>query len=141
MEITLIIWAIALFNYLLFSLWYFGVRKALNREEIDEYLLRLQQYNSYKEKDLSGMRSFLENDDGKSFAMVNSILLKDKPDLVEGVNEEDKSLQVLIKYHKSFMKMMIPPTLSLRVYQALHFFDFSPFVTMEKKHTQQYCLN
>ena len=38
--------------------------------------------------------------------MVNSILLKKKPDLVEGVKRGDTSLQTLINYYKPFMKMM-----------------------------------
>lgn len=38
--------------------------------------------------------------------MVNSIFLKKKFDLVEGVKEGDIFLQILINYYKLFMKLM-----------------------------------
>tara|TARA_Y100000385_G_scaffold287682_1_gene352438 strand:+ start:4287 stop:4934 length:648 start_codon:yes stop_codon:yes gene_type:complete len=107
MTTQLIIWLSAITLYLLFALWYFGFRRKLKKEEVEVYLKKLAAYDDYKDQDLRGLKEFLTNDDGKSFVMVNSILLKEKPDLVEGVEEGDKSLKVLIKYHKSFMGMMI----------------------------------
>ena len=59
------------------------------------------------EAELISLRRFLENDTGKSFAMVNLIQLKKTPDLIEGVEEGDSSLKTLITYYKSFMKMML----------------------------------
>jgi len=67
---------------------------------------KLSEYANDSAQGLSDVRAFLENDTGKSFVMVNSILLKEKPDQVEGVKEGDTSLKTLIAYHKPFMKMM-----------------------------------
>ena len=104
---TIIIWATALGLYAIFWLWYVGFRKPLSKSEIDNYLQLLKQYEGYKNEDLSGIRQFLEKDTGKSFVMVNSIVLKKTPDLVEGVQEGASSRDVLMNYVKPFMKMML----------------------------------
>ncbi|MDF1866820.1 MAG: hypothetical protein P1U70_18440 [Saprospiraceae bacterium] len=107
MSTPLIIWASAFLIYAIFWLWYVGIRKPLLKFEIDYYLKEYSKFDNHSETDLAGIRQFLENDTGKSFVMVNSIVLKKTPDLVEGVKEGDTSLQTLINYHKPFMKMMI----------------------------------
>ena len=84
-----------------------GIRKPLSKAEVDHYLKELKKYNNNSAQGLNDLREFLENDTGKSFVMVNSILLKEKPDLVDGVKEGDSSLKTLIAYHKPFMKMML----------------------------------
>jgi len=66
----------------------------------------MSEYENNSSQSVSDVREFLENDTGKSFVMVNSISLKGKPDLVEGVKEGDTSIKTLIAYHKPFMKMM-----------------------------------
>ena len=101
-----IIWVTAFALYAIFWLWYVGIRKPLSQADIDQYITKLKAYEHYEGEDLSGLRRFLENDTGKSFTMVNSVLLKQKPDLVGGVKEEDTSLKILINYHKPFMKLM-----------------------------------
>lgn len=106
MTTQLIIWSTALILYAIFWLWYVGIRRPLSKKEIDIYLEELKKYSGYKHQDLSGIRAFLENDTGKSFVMVNSIVLKKTPDMVAGVKEGDTSLATLINYHKPFMKMM-----------------------------------
>jgi len=100
------IWTTAFILYAIFWLWYVGFRKPLSSEEIERYLRKLGEYNNTSSEGLSDLRKFLENDTGKSFVMVNSILLKKTPDMVEGVKEGDSSLKTLITYHKSFMKAM-----------------------------------
>ena len=107
MSIVLIIWSTAFLLYAIFWLWYVGIRKPLSKTEIDHYLAELKKYNNNSAQGLNDLREFLENDTGKSFVMVNSILLKEKPDLVDGVKEGDSSLKTLIAYHKPFMKMML----------------------------------
>ena len=107
MSIALIIWLTAFLLYAIFWLWYVGIRKPLSKTEIDHYLAELKKYNNNSSQGLNDLREFLENDTGKSFVMVNSILLKEKPDLVDGVKEGDSSLKTLIAYHKPFMKMML----------------------------------
>lgn len=101
------IWAITAILYAIFWLWYVGFRRPLSKEEVDVYLDKLSKYNNKSAAGMAGLRQFLENDTGKSFVMVNSIKLKESPDLVEGVCEGDTSLKTLITYHKSFMKAML----------------------------------
>ena len=103
----LIIWGTAFLLYAIFWLWYVGFRKPLSPKEIDYYLTELKKYNNNSAQGLANLREFLENDTGKSFVMVNSISMKETPDLVEGVKEGDSSLKTLIAYHKPFMKMML----------------------------------
>ena len=103
----LIIWGTAFLLYAIFWLWYVGFRKPLSKTEIDHYLKELNKFNNNSAEGLSDLRRFLENDTGKSFAMVNSIQLKKTPDLVEGVKSGDSSMKTLITYHKSFMKAML----------------------------------
>ena len=107
MSLSLIIWATALLLYAIFWLWYVGFRKPLSPTEIDYYLTELKKIDNNSAQGLANLRQFLENDTGKSFAMVNSISLKKTPDLVEGVKAGDSSLKTLITYHKSFMKAML----------------------------------
>ena len=107
MTTTIIIWTTAAFLYACFWLWYVGIRKPLSQDEVDKYINKLKEYDEYKNRDLTGVRAFLENDTGKSFVMVNSIVLKKTPDEVSGVKDGDTSLQTLINYHKPFMKMML----------------------------------
>lgn len=104
---VIIIWTSAFILYAVFWLWYVGIRKALSSEEVDHYITNLREYEAYRQEDLSGLRRFLEDDIGRSFTMVNSILLKDKPDMVAGVQEGDSSLKTLFNYHRPFMKMML----------------------------------
>lgn len=102
----LIIWSTAIILYVIFWLWYVGIRKPLSDSEVDGYIDRLRGYENYTSEEIINMKEFLKNDTGKSFVMVNSILLKEKPDQVVGVKPEDTSLKTLIAYHKPFMKMM-----------------------------------
>lgn len=106
MFLPIIIWAIALVLYVIFWLWYVGFQKPLSQTEIDYYINELVKFGHNTKAELTDVRAFLEEDTGKSFAMVNLIQLKKTPDLVEGVKEGDSSLKTLINYHKPFMKMM-----------------------------------
>ena len=105
MSTSLIILIVALLFYAIFLLWYVGFQKPLSKIEIDYYIKEYSKFDN-SEAELIDLRNFLEKDTGKSFVMVNSILLKKKPDLVEGVKRGDTSLQTLINYYKPFMKMM-----------------------------------
>jgi hypothetical protein len=107
MTTQIIIWGSAFIAYAIFWLWYVGFRKPITKTEIDFYLSELRKFKVTNTEQLNGLRTFLEGDTGKSFAMVNLIQLKEKPDLIDGVIEGDISLKTLIGYHKPFMKMML----------------------------------
>ena len=107
MMAALIIWLTALLLYFIFWMWYVGFRKPLSKDEIEYYLNKLKELNNIPDARLVNIRQFLENDTGKSFVMVNSLVLKQTPDMVEGVSDGDSSRTVLMKYAKPFMKMML----------------------------------
>lgn len=107
MSTPLIIWGMAFVLYAIFWWWYVGFRRPLSEDEVEEYLNKLKQFEGYKNRDLSGLRRFLESDTGKSFAMVNSIVLKKTPLMVPGVKKGESSREVLMNYAKPFMKMML----------------------------------
>lgn len=106
MSTSLIILIAASLLYAIFLLWYVGFQKPLSKIEIDYYIKEYSKFNNSK-AELIDLRNFLEKDTGKSFVMVNSILLKKKPDLVEGVKERDTSLQTLMNYYKPFMRKLL----------------------------------
>ena len=106
MSTSLIILIAASLLYAIFLLWYVGFQKPLSKIEIDYYIKEYSKFNNSR-AELIDLRNFLEKDTGKSFVMVNSILLKKKPDLVEGVKEGDTSLQTLMNYYKPFMRKLL----------------------------------
>ena len=70
MFIPLIIWSVALALYAIFWFWYVGFRKPLSKSEVEHYLEKLKGFEQNKDRDLSGLRKFLENDTGKSFVTL-----------------------------------------------------------------------
>lgn len=107
MSAKLIIWGVALLLYAIFWLWYVGFRRPLSQAEVDEYLRKFQAFEHNKGSDFSNLRKFLESDTGKSFVMVNSLVLKKAPLKVEGVEDGQTSREVLMIYVKPFMKLLI----------------------------------
>ena len=76
MMAALIIWLTALLLYFIFWMWYVGFRKPLSKDEIEYYLNKLKELNNIPDARLVNIRQFLENDTGKSFVLVNSLVLK-----------------------------------------------------------------
>lgn len=67
------IWAIAAILYLIFSVWYFNWKGPLKPAEIDSFLERFEQNSRQSPTDLSVLRKFMEEDDGKEFIMLNLV--------------------------------------------------------------------
>ena len=88
--------------YGVFSLWYFNWQGPVTQQEIDEYLNGFSELEANKNTESSVIRKFLEDDDGKEFAMLNLIQVhKDKvPHPVTG--EELKPQTLLSNYFRSF---------------------------------------
>jgi hypothetical protein len=63
--------------------------------------------NPEADSEMDGLQSFLENDTGRSFVMVNSIVLKSTPDRIDGIEDGSSSREVLMSYVKPFMKLML----------------------------------
>lgn len=65
--------ALAAILYLLFRLWYDGLRRPLTPAEIDEGLARIAERGGSKGTDSAAFRAFLEADDGREFVMLNLV--------------------------------------------------------------------
>ena len=92
------IWIIALSLYAVFWLWYCGAKGRLSKHEIETFI-SICEARGLSERALSNIRTFLEQDDGKEFFMVN---------LVEIKSPKRESRKLLMGYFKKFMSGMIP---------------------------------
>jgi hypothetical protein len=73
---TLIIWAIAALLYGIFYSWYIGFRQRVTAEEVVALLARYEKDSAMTDKQATSISTFLFNDDGKDFVMVNLLHLK-----------------------------------------------------------------
>jgi hypothetical protein len=74
--ITQIIWAIAVILYGVFYSWYIGFRKKVTPQEAEALMAHIKRDTAIAPKRLMSIESFLGNDDGKDFVMVNLLHLK-----------------------------------------------------------------
>ena len=92
------IWALAALLYGTFYAWYTGFGGPLSPAEIEMYLERIEQGGDADPARLARLRTFLEEDTGKDFVMVNAILMRDSPLREEGVEPDETSQEVLNRY-------------------------------------------
>lgn len=71
-----LIWIIATLVYLVFLLWYVGMRPKVTMAEVDATLALLDSSEDFSQSQRDAVRHFLKNDDGKDFVMVNLLELK-----------------------------------------------------------------
>ena len=76
---ALSIWVTTLLVYLVFRLWYDGLRKPLTAEEVEEHTRLFEQRDDAEGVDVAVMRKFLEEDDGKEFIMMNLLQYNPSP--------------------------------------------------------------
>ncbi len=101
------VWGVLAFVYGLFFYWYTSFGGPLSDEEISRYVSLIESRGAGSE-DIERMRTFLENDSGDDFVMVNIIELNETPVAVPGVDPTESSSQVLGRY----MAYMWPALLS-----------------------------
>ncbi len=65
--------AVAAIAYLLFRLWYDGLRGPLTKAEIEEGLARIAARGGSRGTDQAAFRAFLEADDGRELVMLNLV--------------------------------------------------------------------
>ena len=100
------IWGSALALYLLFRLWYDGLRRPLTKAEIDAFLDEVHsRYGGGN--DPSALRAFLEADDGKEFVMLN--LVKVAEGMVEDpdTGEQVPGRTMMRRYSDPFVKALL----------------------------------
>lgn len=92
-----VIWITAAILYFIFYSWYVGFNKPLKKEEIEEGINYLKN-SPMDDEQISIMKEFCENDDGKEFVMVNLL------ELQRPIEESKKKLET---YSKSFFANMV----------------------------------
>ncbi len=99
-------WGIALFLTLIFLAWYRNWRGPLKPAEIERYLARLQEDGGGERNDISAVRKFLEEDDGREFVMLNLVkTVREAPDPRTGVSTSGAVL--LNRYTSVFMRALL----------------------------------
>ena len=86
------IWASLIIIYLGFFFWYTDLGGKLDSEEIDLFLEKLQENNSDLDSDMyESIKSFMENDSGRQFLMVNNVDINENPEDVEEARQPGRS--------------------------------------------------
>jgi hypothetical protein len=102
------IWVITVLLYVVFRLWYDGLRKPLTAEEVEEYTRLLEERDGAgDEVDLAVMRKFLEEDDGKEFIMMNLLQYNPSPMKHPDTGRDARAESILQEYFKPFMGQVI----------------------------------
>lgn len=103
------IWMNAFLLYVVFRLWYDGIKGPLSGEEVEQFMciLRKRVNDGLHTPDLSIMQAFMEADDGKEFVMVNMLTLVDSPATHPETGEQVEPSSLLTTYFQPFMKRML----------------------------------
>lgn len=96
------IWMILVLVYAVFFGWYTSFGGPLGDEEIEAYLEVLAARGAEPER-LELWREFMRSDTGDDFAMLNAIDYRDVPQQVEGVEPDETSQQVMMRYARPFL--------------------------------------
>ncbi|HJL96274.1 MAG: hypothetical protein CMD53_02870 [Gammaproteobacteria bacterium] len=102
------IWASLTIIYLGFFFWYTDLGGKLDSEEVNFFLEKLQENNGDLNSEMyESIKSFMENDSGKQFLMVNNIDIDEEPEDVEGAEPGESAESLLGRY----MEHMYPQLL------------------------------
>ena len=101
MNKRLLLWGAPIGIGLLFSLWYTDLGGPLSQREISEAMVVLQSRGLDADR-LTDLRSFLENDTGRQFLMVNNIDLNENPPAMPAMTQ-DATASDYIDYYMEHM--------------------------------------
>jgi hypothetical protein len=104
---SVIVWGALVTLWGVFFFWYTSFGGPLTAEEIARFMAQAESAERSPEE-IAAIRSFLENDTGDDFVMVNVIEMHERPVQVPGVDPSETSSDVLNKY----MAFMWPALLS-----------------------------
>ncbi|WP_439105623.1 hypothetical protein [Congregibacter sp.] len=99
-------WAGATLLWLLFTFWYTNTGGALSDEEIERFVERSREGATFEAR--NRLRTFLEQDTGKQFIMVNLLDLAENPPSVAGAESGSDADDLLDHY----MEYMYPALLA-----------------------------
>jgi hypothetical protein len=91
------IWATAATLYALFHAWYVGVGRRLSTQEIERLMTLLDSHGA-EPAQREGLRSFLQQDTGRSFVMVN---------LLQLAEPKAKAREAMALYQKRFLGRLL----------------------------------
>ena len=102
-------WLVLALIYCTFFVWYTDLGGKLNPDEIETYLVKLQEnreplgFSSPAEKEEAKERQkiiekFMREDSGRQFLMVNNIDMSDSPEDVEGAQPGESADQLMDRY-------------------------------------------
>ena len=96
-------WFISAVIYLIFFFWYSNTSGPLSQAEIDLVIDRIDKGEStISKEDRSSFLSFLRNDDGGDFYMVNFLDLNENPPIMEKTGESATAID-LLDYYMEYM--------------------------------------
>ncbi len=98
-----LIWMLVPIVYGLFCLWYFNWKGPVSQDEIDEFVDKFAELETNKHTEPNVIRSFLEEDDGKEFVMLNLIQLHEGKVSDPVTGEQRKPRELLGSYFESFL--------------------------------------
>lgn len=106
---TITIWAGAVLAYLIFRLWYDGLRKPLSAEEVEGFMRILEEraVDGLDSQDMATVREFMDRDDGKEFIMVNLIEFNPSPVKHPDTGQGVSAHHLLQEYFKPLMKTVL----------------------------------
>lgn len=101
------VWPLALALYLAFRLWYDGWRRPLSTAEVEHFMQAAGQTVGAGHTDMSVLRDFLAQDDGREFVMCNLVRLHPQamPHPLTGVMTEPSAL--LREYFRQFVPVLL----------------------------------
>jgi hypothetical protein len=98
--------AVAAIAYLLFRLWYDGVRGPLTAAEIDAGLARLAERGGSPGTDRAAFRAFLGADDGREFVMLNLVKVASGLAAHPETGEQVPARSLLDHYSRHFIRRL-----------------------------------
>ncbi len=101
------VWLVAAALYVGFRLFYDNWRGRLTQEEIDTMLARAEAAGAGEVNDLSTVRKFLEEDDGREFVMVNLVRVPDTMVTDPDTGAQVPAVAMMKAYSKAFMPLLL----------------------------------
>ncbi|MBO6557137.1 MAG: hypothetical protein JJ957_11610 [Pseudomonadales bacterium] len=124
-----LLWAIPLVLYLVFAWWYTNTEGPLTEQEIQRFMQELPTFGFEGER-LERIRTFMENDTGRQFIMINNIDLNEDPPSVEGAPDGATASDLMGMY----MEYMWPALLQRAchpIFMGVTVFDSMDIVGIE----------
>lgn len=101
------VWLVALALYGCFRLFYDNWRGKLTSAEIDTLLAQAEAQGAGEVNDLSIVRTFLDEDDGREFVMVNLVRVPDTTVTDPDTGEQVPARAMMQAYAKAFMPLLL----------------------------------